>query len=686
MKSCLLGLAILVVSLSVLACAQQGNKWAKNPPASMEATPLIARDVLFGNPDRALAKISPDGTKLAFLAESDGVMNVWVSPIDKPEAARVVTADKKRGIRNYQWAYNSQYILYPQDIGGDENWHINATNVNTNKTTDLTPLEGVQARIDGASHKFPNEVMIAINDRTKELHDIYRVNIETGERKLAQKNDGYIDFTIDEDFNVRMAAKMTPEGGMDIFVPDGSGGWKPFTQIGAADSMTTSPGGFDKTGRVLYMIDSREGDTARLFAWNLDTNEKKLLAANDRVDVGDMMTHPTENTVQAVSFNFKRKEWDVLDESIRGALDYLRTVADGDVEVTSRSLDDQHWVVAYVMDNGPVRYYHFDRPAKKAHFLFTNRPKLEQLPLAKMHPVVIKARDGLELVSYLTLPVWTDRDQDGHPTAPLPMVLNVHGGPWSRDDWGLDPEHQWLANRGYAVLSVNFRSSTGFGKNFINAGNKEWAAAMHNDLLDAVDWAVKERIADPAKVAIYGGSYGGYATLVALTFSPEKFACGVDIVGPSNLITLLSSIPPYWKPMMDMFTSRVGDPRTEDGKKLLQERSPLTHVDKINKPLLIAQGANDPRVKQAEADQIVKAMQDKKIPVTYVLFPDEGHGFARPENRRAFYAVAEEFLSRQIGGRFEPVGDDFEGSSITAPEGVDQLPGMKSALALGSEE
>jgi dipeptidyl aminopeptidase/acylaminoacyl peptidase len=297
-----------------------------------------------------------------------------------------------------------------------------------------------------------------------------------------------------------------------------------------------------------------------------------------------------------------------------------------------------------------------------------------------MHPVVIKSRDGLDLVSYLTLPKAADVDDTGRPNEPLPMVLFVHGGPWGRDGWGYNTNHQLLANRGYAVLSVNYRGSTGFGKSFINASNKEWAGKMHDDLIDAVQWSIDEKIADPKRVAIMGGSYGGYATLVGLTFTPETFACGVDIVGPSNLQTLLSTIPAYWAPAMELFKKRVGDPTTDEGKALLSERSPVSYVDKIQRPLLIGQGANDPRVKQDESDQIVKAMQAKKIPVTYVLFPDEGHGFARPENRLAFFAVAEAFLAEQLGGRYEPIGKAFSGSTITCPEGASDVPGLASAL------
>jgi dipeptidyl aminopeptidase/acylaminoacyl peptidase len=297
-----------------------------------------------------------------------------------------------------------------------------------------------------------------------------------------------------------------------------------------------------------------------------------------------------------------------------------------------------------------------------------------------MHPVVIKSRDGLSLVSYLSLPPGSDPDGTGRPKKPVPLVLNVHGGPWARDTWGYDPEHQWLANRGYAVLSVNFRGSTGFGKKFTNAGNKEWARRMQDDLLDALDWAIKEKIADSEHVGIMGGSYGGYATLVAMTMTPYRFACGVDIVGPSSLITLLKTIPPYWAPALQMFKDRVGDPDTEAGRKLLESRSPLGYVENIRKPLLIGQGANDPRVKQAEADQIIEAMRKRKIPVTYVLFPDEGHGFARPDNRLAFYAVSEAFLAKFLGGAYQPIGSDLDGSTITVPVGADDVPGLAKAL------
>jgi dipeptidyl aminopeptidase/acylaminoacyl peptidase len=641
---------------------------------------LIPRTTLFGNPDKASARISPDGSKLSYLAPRDGVLNVFVGPADDPSAAKPVTHDKKRGIRTYLWAYDSRHILYLQDTGGDEDWHVYSVDLQTVETKDLTPLEKVAAQILMVSDRIPNQILVGLNDRDPQYHDVYRIDIASGERKLIQKNTDFAGFVCDDDYQVRFAMKMTPDGGSQCYQSDGQGGWKDFLKIGMEDTLTTSPISFDKTGKILHLTDSRGRDTSALAELNLADGKETVLAANDLADVSGVLVHETEKNIQAVSFNYERTKWKILDPAIEADMRYLESVDPGEVQVPSRTLDDKTWIVAYLMDDGPVRYYRYDRPNKKATFLFTNRKSLEGLPLAKMHPLVIKSRDGLNLVSYLTLPKAADPDNTGRPKQPLPLVLLVHGGPWARDSWGYDNEHQLLANRGYAVLSVNYRGSTGFGKQFTNAGNKQWAAKMHDDLIDAVDWATAEKIADPQRVAIMGGSYGGYATLVGLTFTPDKFACGVDIVGPSNLLTLLRTIPPYWAPMLQTFKDRVGDPTTSEGEKLLNERSPLNFVDRIQKPLLIGQGANDPRVKRSEADQIVSAMEKKHIPVTYVLFPDEGHGFARPENNLAFFAVSEAFLAGQLGGRFQPIGDDFADSSITVLKGADQIPSLAEAL------
>ncbi|HAE21299.1 MAG TPA: S9 family peptidase [Spirochaetaceae bacterium] len=643
----------------------------------LQNTPLLPRKLLFDNPDKTQARLSPDGSRLSYIAPVNGVLNVWVGPADDPAAARPVTNDTMRGIRLHEWAFTSRHLLYIQDKGGDENWRIYGVNLETGQICDFTPFEKVAAKIEMLSPRHPTQVLIALNDRNPQFHDLHLLDLNTGQRQLVFENDrGFAGFSVDYDFKLRFGALMTADGGLDMFERTGND-WKPFFHVAMEDMLTTQAFGFDTAGRILYLGDSRGRDTSALVAYDTQTGSFQPLAENPQADLSDILVHPTEKRVQAVSFNHLRSSWVVLDPAIQPDVDFLAAFADGDPHIISRTNDDRFWVIAYDFDNSPVRYYRYDRRQKKMDFLFVNRKALEGQPLAKLWSVIIPARDGLELVSYYTLPLGSDTQQPGRPDRPLPMVLLVHGGPWGRDVWGFDQWHQWLANRGYAVLSVNFRSSTGFGKAFINAGNKEWGAAMHNDLLDAVDWAVQAGIADKKTVAIIGGSYGGYA---GLTFSPEVFACGVDIVGPSNLITLLQTIPPYWAPMLEMFTSRVGDHRSEEGREFLKSRSPLSFVDRICKPLLIGQGANDPRVNQAESDQIVRSMQAKNIPVSYVLYPDEGHGFARPENNLSFNAVTEAFLATVLQGRFEPIGDDLKGSSITVPSGASQVPGLETAL------
>jgi dipeptidyl aminopeptidase/acylaminoacyl peptidase len=607
----------------------------------------------------------------------DGVLNVWVGPADQPEAIRPVTQDTGRGIRFYEWAYTNKHILYIQDKGGDENWRLYSVDLNSGETKDLTPVEGTQAQVQKVSPEFPDEILVGLNDRVAEFHDLYLVNISSGDRRLIQKNSGFISFVVDEEYQVRYANRPTPDGGFDMLRPSAGGGWKPFLSVAGDDALTTSVVGFDRAGDTLFMINSTGRNTAALYALEPDTGESTLLAENPTADVSAVMVHPAGKHVEAVAFNYERKQWRIIDAAIEKEMEFLGTVAGGEMDVISRTLDDHFWLVAYIMDDGPVRYYRFDR---RRQFLFTDRPSLEEQPLAKMRSTIIQSRDGLDLVNYYTLPLGSDSNKDGRPDRPLPMVLLVHGGPWARDEWGFNPFHQWLANRGYAVLGVNFRGSTGFGKEFVNAGDLEWGAKMHGDLVDGVAWAVEEGIADPERVAIFGGSYGGYATLVGMTFTPEMFACGVDIVGPSNLFTLIESIPPYWQSMIEVFANRIGDHRTEEGRALLRERSPLTYADRIRRPLLIGQGANDPRVKQAEADQIVQAMQEKAIPVTYILYPDEGHGFARPENVLSFAAVTEAFLADILGGRCQPIGSDFEGSSITALAGAKEIPSLSENL------
>ncbi len=644
--------------------------------------PLIPRKSLFGNPDRTSVRISPDGERLAWLAPHEGVLNIWVAPRQDLAAARVITNDKLRGIRFLQWAYNNTHILYIQDKGGDENWRVYSANLSGGDVKDLTPFEGVAARIEQSSELFPDEIVVGLNNRVPQLHDLYRVNILSGELTLLEENPGFMGYITHENYQVIGASATTPEGGMDLFLKSPAG-WEPWDSVPQEDALTTNPISLNKAGTHLYMTDSRGRDTGALFEVELATRSRRLLAEDSLADAGETIIHPTLKHIQAVSFTYDRKHWQVLDPSLATDLEYLHAISPGELMLLNRSLDDRFWALAFLLDDAPVQYYLYDRTERQARFLFTNRSALEGAPLAKMRSFIMDARDGLKLVGYYTLPPGCDSDGDGIPDHPMPMVFFPHGGPWGRDAWGFDPYHQWLANRGYVVMNVNFRSSTGFGKRFVNAGDKAWATGIIQDQHDTVQWAIRQGIADPEQVAIMGGSFGGYSTLAGLAFYPDTYACGVDIVGPSNLITLLKSVPEYWKPMLEMLTSRVGDHRTEEGRALLTAHSPLTYAGRIRKPLLIGQGANDPRVKQAESDQIVKAMQAKSIPVAYVLYPDEGHGFARPENSLSFSAIAEAFLARCLEGRYEPIGEDFQGASLQVPTGAEEVPGLKAALNKG---
>ncbi len=666
-------------------------KAPEGPPR--EDAGLVPRSVFFGNPDRARVRISPDGKELSFLASEAGVLNVFVAPADEPSRAKAITHEPKRNLRIYAWAMDSKSVLYLQDKEGDENWRLHAVDVATGKDRELVGIDGVQVQLQDLSPKRPHEVVIGLNDRDRKDHDLYVLDIASGKRTLLQKNEGFEGFVVDDDFKVRFGLKPRKDGGTDVMEPAGTKAkpdWKPFTTIPMADHLTTELVDFDKAGKTLYMLDSRGRNTSALVSVDLKTKKSTVLLDDGQADLESLFIQPVQKTVQAAEANYERRRWHVIDPALQPDFDTLRAVSEGDIAITSRSLDDTRWLVAYETE-GATRYYRYDRPKatkgktkkkeeRKATFLFVSDDALAKVKLAKMRPVILKSRDGMDLVSYVTLPAGTDPDGDGVPAKPLPTVLFVHGGPWARDEWGPNPMTQWLASRGYAVLQVNYRGSTGFGKAFVNAGNTEWAGKMHDDLVDAVAWAKAQKIADPAKVAILGGSYGGYATLVGLTFTPDLFACGVDIVGPSNLLTLLSTIPPYWHSAFEDMTRRIGDPRTAAGRKLLLARSPLTRVDAIRKPLLIGQGRNDPRVKQSESDQIVQAMQKRGIPVTYVLYPDEGHGFARAENKLSFDAVAEIFLAQCLGGPYQPIGDDFKGSSITVPAGKDRIWSLSRSL------
>lgn len=617
-------------------------------PSAKNLPPLISREILFGNPEKTSPRLSPDGKYLGYIAPDDNnVLQVWLRTVGQ-EDDRKLTADQKRGIRIFFWTYNADQLMYMQDSDGDENFHLYLVNIQSNIVRDLTPFQGVKAQPIGLDPNFPDLLLVALNLNNPQKFDVYRINLNNGAVDFDSDNPGNIvSWTADTEFQIRAATASTQDGGFDLLfreTPDQE--WEILRHWGPDEE--GGPVSFSADNKTLYIEGNHDANAQRLIALDLVNRQETVIAEDPKYDVGGVMIQPVTRVIQAISFYKDKQEWTILDESIAEDFEAIEKVHPGEFGISSRDLADRNWLIAYMNDNGPVYYYAYNRDSKTSTFLFSNQPKLEGLQLAAMEPISYQASDGLTIHGYLTKPV-------GIPAENLPTVLLVHGGPWARDFWGYDSEAQWLANRGYAVLQVNFRGSTGYGKDFLNAGNREWAAKMHDDLIDAVNWLVEKGISDRNKIAIMGGSYGGYATLVGLTFTPDVFACGVDIVGPSNLITLLQSIPPYWEPLKASMYHRIGNMETEE--EFLKSRSPLYFIDRIKKPLLIGQGANDPRVKQAESDQIVEAMQKANLPVKYVLYTDEGHGFARPENRLHFFAVAEEFLSEYLGGRFEPMTD-----------------------------
>lgn len=611
---------------------------------------LIPVDALFGNPERTQPRISPDGSKLAYLAPDEGVLNVWVGEVGSQEF-KPVTHDRLRGIQQYEWAYDGRHILYLQDIGGDENWRLHTVDVTNGEDIDRTPFDGVQTQILGISERVPHEVVLAVNRDNPQHHDVYRLDLRSGELTKELTNPGFDGWVVDHDLVVRVGTKPLEDGGMQHLLRDGDD-WVLAIDVDPDDFLinVTHLLGFSDDGRRLFHVSSTGSDTARLVAFDMETKKTEVLASDPEFDVFYIgflfyggLVHPTTHVPQLVPVLRERLEYIVLDDSLAPDLEALGSLADGELYIVSRDLQDATWIVGFGNDDGPVRYYTYDRETRKAKFLFDNQPALAQNKLAKVEPFTFTSRDGLKIHGYVTFPPGLERRD-------LPAVLHVHGGPWGgRHMWGFSPMNQWIANRGYACIEVDFRGSGGYGKAFLNASTREWAGKMHDDLIDGVEWVAAQGWVDKKRVGIFGGSYGGYAALVGATFTPDFFRCAVDYVGPSNLITLLKSIPPYWVLAARQFSRLLGNIDT-DGD-FLWERSPLSRVDQIRIPILIAQGANDPRVKQAESEQIVAAMKERGLPYEYLLFEDEGHGFVRPENREKFHLASERFFAEHLGGR-----------------------------------
>ncbi|HTJ27137.1 MAG TPA: S9 family peptidase [Candidatus Limnocylindria bacterium] len=612
---------------------------------TLTSSELIPRAVLFGYPERTAPTLSPDGKRIAYLAPADGALAVWVRTIGEQDD-RVVAADPKRPIRNAFWAPDGLRVLYLQDAGGDENFHLFAADpAGGSEPIDLTPYEGTRVEVQSIDPHRPEQMLIATNRRNPQLFDVYRLDPRTGETALDTENPGTIaGFADDARMIVRAGIVQHADASSELVVRDDvTAPWRTLARFEPDDGLP-QPVGFTPDGTGVLVVTSADANAARLVRYDLASTNRTEVAGDPSYDVTNVVFSPKTKTPIAASVVRDRSAWIVLDPAYADDFAALAQQVPGDVGIDSIDRDDRTWLLSSLVDAGSPSYWSYDRATRHATKLFATRPALERYTLAPMTPITYPARDGLTIHGYLTVPAGVE------PKA-LPAIVLVHGGPWARDTWGYNGTVQWLANRGYAVLQPNFRGSTGYGKAFLNAGDREWAGAMHSDLLDAKAWLVAQGIADPARIGVMGGSYGGYATLAALAFSPGAFACGIDIVGPSNLNTLLGSIPPYWETLRATFTRRMGE-----SEAFLAVQSPLHKADAISVPLLIGQGANDPRVKIAESDQIVTAMRTQGLPVTYVVFEDEGHGFARPENAKRFNAAVEAFLHDTLGGRAEAPG------------------------------
>ena len=644
-------MARLAVGLLALALAFSPS------PAAGQLPPLLDRDLFFGNPEISGAQLSPDGRFLAFIKPHEGTRNVWVKGLAEPfTAAKLVTKDPRRPITNYFWSADSKYILFAQDQGGDENFNVYAVDpsaaadpqTGVPAPRNLTAAKGARAFIYSLPKTKPDLIFVGLNDRDPAWHDLYQVTISTGERTLLRKNTEKIGgWVFDEAGTLRLAERVADNGDGEMLRVDADG----FTKIYSC-SVFESCGAarFTKDGTRVYLRTNKgDADLIALALLDPATGKEEAVESDPekKVDLGQAIFSDVTGELLATTYEDERIRYYFRDKSYEADFKAVEKQLPGKrVAIPSQTKDEQLWLVAATADTEPGATYLFDRKTKKLTPQYRIFEALPREALSPMTAISYPSSDGLSIPAFLTLP-------KGLPAKGLPLVVLPHGGPWARDSYGYRAQAQFLANRGYAVLQPNFRGSTGYGKKFLNAGNKQWGDKMQDDLTAGVKHLIANGTADPKRAAIMGGSYGGYATLAGVAFTPDLYAAGVSIVGPSNLITLLDSIPPYWESGRKIFYERMGDPTTAEGKAQLQRQSPLTSAGKIRTPLLVAQGANDPRVKKAESDQIVIALRDRGFPVEYLVAPDEGHGFARPVNNMAMYATIEKFLAKHLKGRFQ---------------------------------
>ncbi|HEX3092446.1 MAG TPA: alpha/beta fold hydrolase [Candidatus Angelobacter sp.] len=650
-------LMCLVLLAATLGAADKDKK----TPTASGLPPIIDRELIFGNPEIAAPQLSPDGKYLAFLKPWKDTRNVYVKGVDEPfSAARLLTTESKRPIAGYFWTHDSKYILFVKDNDGDENYNVYAVDpaakpapgADAPASRDMTGLKGVRVQLVEVPKNDPDTIYIGLNDRDKAWHDLYKLKISTGEKTLVRKNTERISgWVFDRQGNLRLAERSAENGDTEILRVDPD----KFTKIYSCSVFEQcNIVRFHKDGKRAYMATNKgpDMDLAALALIDPETGKTEIVESDPlkRVDfTGAIFSEVTDELALTQYLDDHLRRY-FKDKDIEAGFQWLRAKFPGkEVGRASWTKDEQTWVVGVNSDTEPGETYLFDRKTHKLALQYRVREKLPREALAEMKVVHYKSSDGLEIPAYLTLP-------KGIPAKNLPTIIFPHGGPWGRDVWGYNPYAQFFANRGYAVLSMNFRGSAGYGKKFIDAGNNEWGKKMQDDVTWGEKYLVAEGISDPKRIGIFGGSYGGYATLAGVAFTPDVYAAAVDLFGPSNLITLLDSIPPYWESGRQMFYQRMGNPTTPEGKALLVERSPLTSASKIKTPLMIAQGANDPRVNHAESEQIVVALRDRGFPVEYLLIPDEGHGFARPVNNMASIMATEKFFAKYLGGRAQEGG------------------------------
>ena len=619
--------------------------------------PIIDRELFFGDPEISGAQISPDGKFISFMKPLKGTRNIWVKRTEDPfDKAKPITADTQRPIPGYFWSRDSKYILFVQDKAGDENYLVYAVNPadapasgqEVPAARNLTDLKGVRAEIYALPRTDPDVIYVGLNDRDKAWHDLYKVKISTGERTLVRKNtERIVGWTFDLKDQLRLAGRVDDQGNTEVLRVDDKGFTKVYT-CGVFEQC--GPLQYHKDGRRVYFT-TNKGDLnlSRLELFDPETSKEEVVESDplNRVDFGDALFSEVTDDLIVTTYDDERQRLYWKDKSFEADYKLLQKQLPGkEIGLGSGTKDEKLWLIQASSDTEPGERYLFDRTTKKLTFQYHIRDTLKRDYLAPMKPVRYKSSDGLEIPAYLTLP-------KGVAAKNLPLIVFPHGGPWARDTWGYETFAQFWANRGYAVLQPNFRGSTGYGKKFLDAGNKQWGDKMQDDITWGIKYLVAEGIADPKRIGIMGGSYGGYATLAGVTFTPDVYAAAVDYVGPSNLTTLLESIPAYWEAFRQVFYKRMGDPATAEGKAQLDRQSPLFSANKIKTPLLVVQGANDPRVNKREADQIVIALRDRGFPVEYIVAPDEGHGFARPENNLAMFAAAEKFMAKFLGGRYQ---------------------------------